>query len=342
MEPESCVRKFLAVLILILGSVPVFCQAPSLFDQMYGQEVVKVTLKTNIDDFLENRRNSDYIPAQFVFTDQGGREHDLGIKIRVRGKYRRMKCDLPPIKLNFDKDELRELGYSDFDKYKLVTHCLDSQEGEDVVLREHLVYQLHNIITPHSFRTQLIEVTYLDTGSGEQSTHYGIIIENTDEMARRIGGAVCDDCYGVNRKFNTDNLLRTSVFQYMIGNTDWSIAEQKNIKVLAAEQSNTFQLVSYDFDFSGLVDAPYYVPTVELGLGYRERYYKGLACTETQMLETLDYYKTKEDLILSAVDEHPFLTRRSKFDIKRYLGSFFKQIDNESGHKRIKGLAYID
>jgi hypothetical protein len=327
---------------LMLSGLVLHGQAPSLFDHFYGRSVVKVTLTTNIHDFLENRKNSDYIPAQFSFTDPFGQEQELDIKIRVRGKYRRMKCDLPPIKLNFDKDELEALGYSRLDKYKLVTHCLASEAGNDVVLREHLVYQLHNIVTPHSFRTQLIEITYIDTGSGDQSTHYGIIIESEEEMAQRIGGRVCEDCYGVNRKFNVENLLHTSVFQYMIGNTDWSIAQQKNVKVLSADQSNIFHLVTYDFDFSALVDAPYYVPAQELGLSYRERYYKGLACTEEQMIATLEYFKSIEELILRTVREHPFLSRSSKIDIQRYLGSFFKEIDHPSGHQRIRGLAYID
>jgi hypothetical protein len=342
MEPESYIRTVILTLSLTLSSLLLHAQAPSLFDHLYGRPIVKVTLTTNINDFLENRKNSDYIPAQFSFTDPYGQARELDIKIRVRGKYRRMKCDLPPIKLNFDKDELEDLGYSRLDKYKLVTHCLASEAGDDVVLREHLVYQLHNLVTPHSFRTQLIEITYFDTGSGEKSTHYGIIIESEEEMAQRIGGAVCEDCYGVNRKFDVDNLLRTSVFQYMIGNTDWSIAQQKNIKVLSADQSNVFHLVTYDFDFSAVVDAPYYVPAQELGLSYRERYYKGLACTEEQMIATLQYFKSVEEIILNTVKEHPFLSRSSKIDIQRYLGAFFKQIDHRSGHKRIKGLAYIN
>ena len=341
MKTGSCVSKIFLAIVFILSSLATQAQGLSLFDHLYGQPLAKVELKTDLQSFLQNRTNSDYIPAFFIFSDQQGQQQELAIKIKVRGKYRRMKCDLPPIKLNFDKEELVDLGFSAIDKYKLVTHCLDSKEGEDLVLREHLVYQLHNIITPNSFRTQLIEITYFDTGTGDRSTHYGIIIENEEEMAQRLGGAVCEDCYGVNRKFSLDNVLKTSVFQYMIGNTDWSIAKQKNVKVLTADQSDVFQIISYDFDFSGLVDAPYYVPATEFGLSYRERYYKGIACTEEQMLQCLDYFKSFETVLLGTVDDHPFLTRRSKIDIKRYLGSFFYQIDTRSGHKRIKGIAYI-
>ncbi len=342
MDTERFFSMILLVFVLALNSYDLNAQAPSLFDHMYGPSITKIHLETNIESFKANRRNGNYIPAQFSFTDEKGINHNLSVDIRVRGKYRRTKCDLPPIKLNFQVEELIAKGYSSFDKYKIVTHCLDSDEGDEMVLKEHLVYQLQEEISPNSFRTQLIEITYLDTGSGDQSTHYAIIIESDKEMAQRLQGTICQDCYGVNRKFDQENVLYASVFQYMIGNTDWSIAHQKNVKVLLANNSDKFQLVSYDFDFSGLVKAPYYIPQVELGIGYRERYYKGLSCTEEQMLNCLDYFKSKEEQILGKVDMHPFLSKRSKIDIKRYLKTFFTQIDRKSGHKQIKGLAYIN
>lgn len=341
MESESQWQKWLLALTLIMSSLSLSAQAPSLFDHVYGQDILKVELKTDIEAFLENRRNADYIPADFSFVDAYGQSYQLGTKIRVRGKYRRMRCDLPPIKLNFDKDELLALGFSDIDKFKLVTHCLDAVQGDDIVLREHLVYQLHQLVTPYSFRTQLMEITYWDTGTGDRSTHFAILIENEEEMARRLGGVVCDNCFGVNRKFDLENIMHTSVFQYMIGNADWSIANQKNIKVLDAEQSDQFQIVSYDFDFSGLVNAPYYAPRQDLGISQRERYYGGLACSEEQILNSLAYFNAKKEPILQTVKDHPFLSISSKRDIIRYLSTFFIQIDNGSGHKQMKGLNLI-
>ncbi len=342
MLQEPLLNRLFLLISFMIGSQLLSAQTvPSIFDHMQGQEVVKVELRTNISDFIANRRNADYIPAEFIFTDHDGTEQNLDIKIRVRGKYRRVNCDLSPIKLNFDKDELADMGFSTIDKYKMITHCLASDKGDDIVLREHLIYQLHNLVSPYSFRTQLIEVTYYDTGSGDRSTHYGVIIENKEEMARRLGGAVCEDCYGTNRKFDTENMLQTSVFQYMIGNMDWSIAKQKNVKILNAGPSDVFQVVTYDFDFSALVNPPYYAPQPELGIVGRERYYRGLACTEEQMLDCLDHFKALEIQIIATVDDHPRLSKASKMDIKRYLGSFFTQIRRNSGHKKIKGIAYL-
>ncbi len=335
-------NRFFLFIGLILGSIQVNAQTTlSLFDHLQEQEVIKIELRANIEDFLSNRRNADYIPAVFIYTDQQGSRKSLDTKIRVRGNYRRIKCDLPPIKLNFDKDELAAMGFSTIDKYKMVTHCLDDNQGDDIVLREHLIYQLHNLVTPYSFRTQLVEVTYHDTGSGDRSTHYGIIIENEEEMAQRLGGSVCDNCYGADRKFDVENMLQTSVFQYMIGNMDWSIFKQKNTKILNAGASDVFQVVTYDFDFSALVNAPYYAPQQELGLVGRERYYMGLACTEDQMMDCLDHFKSLESPIISTINEHPRLSKSSKMDIRRYIGTFFAKIQQPSGHKKIKGLSYL-
>jgi hypothetical protein len=38
-------------------------------------------------------------------------------------------CGFPPLKLNFNKSELNANGLSKADEYKLVTHCLEGEEG---------------------------------------------------------------------------------------------------------------------------------------------------------------------------------------------------------------------
>ena len=64
----------------------------------------------------------------------------------------------------------------------------------------------------------------------------------------------------------------------MIGNTDWSVPNQHNCKVLSGmniEHSDLGTIVPYDFDYSGLVDADYAVPYEGLALeSVRERRYR--------------------------------------------------------------------
>ncbi len=62
---------------------------------------------------------------------------------------------------------------------------------------------------------------------------------------------------------------RMAIFNYMIGNTDWSVPNQHNVRILSqsnAERPNLGIIVPYDFDYTGLVNADYAVPIEQLGI----------------------------------------------------------------------------
>jgi len=98
-------------------------------------------------------------------------------------------CPFPPIRLNPQKGEPRGTVFDGQDKLKLVTHCHDWDSFEQNVLEEYLVYRIYNQLTDVSFRVQLVEITYLDTGGeNDPLTRMGFLIENEDAMASRVGG----------------------------------------------------------------------------------------------------------------------------------------------------------
>lgn len=84
----------------------------------------------------------------------------------------------------------------------------------------------------------------------------------------RLNSAVHMDTYAVDSGFIIDffqksfrSLKRTqneayltmAVFQYFIGNTDWSVEYQQNIKLLAIDSTSIPTTVPYDFDHAGTV-----------------------------------------------------------------------------------------
>ena len=71
--------------------------------------------------------------------------------LSLRGKFRRMRCQFPPLRVQFKKDTLRALGLADHNDLKLVTHCMDDPDSSrENILREYLCYRLYNILTPIS------------------------------------------------------------------------------------------------------------------------------------------------------------------------------------------------
>ena len=230
----------------------------SFFDRLTNPDVTRFTLTFDFDQ-MEDMKNVDgYFPA--TFSHQG---ENWDANLKVRGRYRRRICDFPPLKLKLSKDMLEAAGLQRHNKFKLVTHCSDNFDVADNVLREQLAYELYNTLTGEGFRTQLVQVTYRNATDGQTIERFGILIEDTDEMAHAMGGKECDDCVNVNSsQFLAGNLEKVALFNYMIGNADYAVVMPRNIKIVQQSAGNKYRAVPYDFDFAGMVNTEYAVPNV--------------------------------------------------------------------------------
>jgi hypothetical protein len=120
----------------------------------------------------------------------------------------------------------------------------------------------------------------------------------------------------------------------MIGNTDWAVTYQHNIKVLIGRSSVKPELgiaVPYDFDYSGLVDAHYATPAEALGLeSVRERRYLGLCRTEDDFAKTLREFSDKKAEFYRLINEFPYLDEKVKKGMTGYLDEFYNGIDKRN------------
>ena len=118
------------------------------------------------------------------------------------------------------------------------------------------------------------------------------------------------------------------MFQYMIGNGDYSVTGRHNLKILALNSGNPsgFLPVPYDFDFSGLVNPHYALPSETLGTtSVQERYYLGLCRPKPVHEETIQELAQFEDEIMEYIKDFEYLDDKEKVDMIEYLGSYFKE-----------------
>lgn len=296
----------------------------SVFDRLHHAQIIQVTLELDLPQLLDDRNTRN---TQTAILREGQNQYE--VEIEVRGRYRRRICEVPPMKLKFDKKGLRAGGLNEHNDLKLVTHCSADKSGNEYLLREQLAYELYNLITPQSFRTQLLEITYLDRTSGYTETHMGILIEDVDEMAERLGGAECDECYGLTySQFQNRNTEQLTLFQYMIGNADWGILQQRNVKMIRMEGQEEFVAVPYDFDFAGLVNAKYAVPDASLGQrSVRERVWQWRFEHPASLAPATSHFLAKKDQILAHVNSFELLSKGSRREISRYLDEFFEELE---------------
>ncbi|HMO38196.1 MAG TPA: hypothetical protein PKC76_04520 [Saprospiraceae bacterium] len=304
----------------------------SIFDKLHTQEVLKVEIETDLDSLLRTLRTEDEVPALFTFKDEKGKKQSWKVKLQVRGKFRRRTCDFPPLHFKFSKKQLAAAGLNDHNDLKLITHCFDNAQSDELVMREYLTYKLYQIVSPHSFRVQLLRVKYRDSQSKRSFTRYNVLVEDDDEMRERADSKFCNSCYGLPKDtFTEENLTRNCLFQYMIGNSDWSVAMLRNLKLLQPKDGSKNIIVPYDFDFSGIVSAPYARPDATLGIRtVRERVLLGFEHSGEEMAPTIEFFKAHKKVFLDYIHKFKPLSVEARREMIEYIESFYRCLESET------------
>jgi len=318
----------LPALILIVMLTSTAARPSPLFDE---DSVLEIKLSGPLDTLIDNKKSrSDY---PFVLSTD---DVDINIDVRKRGNSRTVVCRFPPLRLQFKQEESSGTVFADQGKIKLVTHCKrDDERAENNVLDEYAAYQILNLISDASFRVRLLRVSFDDTDGkqkGLDRAYYGFLIEPDKALAARIGGQTTDIEGLLYSPLNAEQVALMYVFQYLIGNTDWSLVRADtadtcchNIELI--DMDGDLYAVPYDFDLSGLVDAVYAKPGPSLNtMRVTKRVYRGYCRTPIESVATaLQTINGMKDAILAEVENVPALNEKSAKSRRRFLQSFFEQ-----------------
>jgi hypothetical protein len=237
--------------------------------------------------------------------------------------------------LNFRKKQVVDTEFAGQDKLKLVTHCRSKNSYyEQLVLREFLVYRFLNVMTDSSFGVRLLQINYVDTEGAAPMTRLGFVIEDDDVVAKRNGmhfiktGDISSD----DLDSRAQNFI--NVFQYLVGNTEFSLVRAEpgeycchNIDLMSATKGAPFTPVAYDFDFAGLVNAPYAAPNPRFEIkNVRQRLFRGLCANNELLPDTLQRFIDSREAIYGVVDNVELLSSKSRRDVTRYLNQFYERI----------------
>lgn len=246
-------------------------QTQSVFDYLTAQEGGALTLELDLTELINSKNTKQYFPGSLTATD--GKM--LKVEVRARGKFRRRICEVPPLKLKFPKKELRAAQLDTFNEIKLVVPCFDDPRGEELLLREYVAYRIYERLNPqYSVRARLAKITFRDKHVEHFKTPvYCLLLEHEEQLAARLGGQTVTAYSLTPDSLNIEQAALTAMFQYLIGNTDWGVADARNVHMFKSGNGDKIRLIPYDFDFAGLVKAPYATPNAESGLkNVQERY----------------------------------------------------------------------
>jgi hypothetical protein len=276
-------------------------------------------------------------PGTVTVAGDNGTPTVLKVTLATRGNLRLnvRTCANVPLKVNFVKKETSGTVFDGQDKMKLVVHCQDGDRYEQFVLREYLAYRLHNLLSPHAFRVRLARATYVDARNGKViDTKPAVFIEDDGDVAKRMDGRVVELPRMSFKDFDQQALVDMALFQYMIGNTDYSIYALHNL-VPVTTPAKVFYPIIWDFDVSGLVSPPYGIPAKSLGIySVKERLYRGPCRTMDEYEPSLAKFRSKEAEALELVNTIPGLQDRDKKDVTEFLRDFFTRLNRKDGLKK--------
>jgi hypothetical protein len=263
---------------------------------------------------------------------------DIAVDFHARGHVRRMArtCDYVPLKLDFAKGAGAGTVFAKQDSLKLVVQCAGGGDFEQYILREYLAYRIYNLVTVRSLRARLAKVTYVDkTTNKPTGTRLGMFLEDDNEVAKRLEGRIVELQRLQFADLDSDALMPAMLFEYMIGNTDVSIYALHNVRIVQ-RPDKTLHVVPYDFDLSGLVNAPYAVPARGFMIkSVTERIYRG-PCRNQEMVDPyIANFVAKKDAIRALPDSVPGITRQTRDETRSYIDSFYSAIRTS---KDVKGL----
>ena len=129
---------------------------------------------------------------------------------------------------------------------------------------------------------------------------------------------------------------RFAVFEYMISNYDWSMRAAPrgdecchNGRLLAGGPGGLFVPVPYDFDYSGLVDAPYATPPEGIPIAnVRQRNYRGYCAHLAQARAFAAQISPRRAEFLGVFSAVPGLDARNQARAAAYIQGFFADVDS--------------
>ncbi len=305
-------------------------QAPPIFFD--SEDPLAVTLTANIGRLRRDKSpNPPWRAATLSYTSAEATTVTVPIKARTRGIWRLKTCEFPPLRLNFSGEQSKGTVFQRLDKPKLVSFCRDTDGYEQYVLQELQLYRAYQLLTPVSHKVRLLRVAYTDSASGKvHATRHAILLEEPDALAARLGGRIVEHKGALPGDLDPFFDALVGVFQYFIGNTDFSSAALHNMELLQ-KPDGTMVPLAYDFDFSGAVNATYATVDPKLTVTHvRARLFRGYCTEGDAFAKIFALFNEKKDQIYALYGDPvgKLLDPRVARETLQYFDAFYRTIND--------------
>ena len=290
--------------------------------------VLEAELRGPVAATIRDKKDPD--ERQFILvTDEG----EWPVKVRTRGKSRIELCQFPPLRLNFPGEAPNHGSFAGLDKVKLVTHCGSSSRNHDNLLAEFAAYRMFQLLTDNSYRVRLMSMGYVETDRRKSKPVDGpaFLIEPSDRTAARLSGDASPVQHIVKSRIDGDQAALVFVFQYLIGNSDFSLVTATgddacchNLDPLTVDGRQV--LVPYDFDLATLVGARYARQSAAYMRNRgRDRVYGGYCLDELPLEGAIETILARRTELLDVLKRLPWSSAEAGQKRVDFVASFFEE-----------------
>ena len=332
-------RRLWGVLLALLGTAVsprvLDAQPVEVLPLFADDSIVELTLTIPLRTLVTRRSRRPEVTGTIGYDGPRGTPVTLDVEVRPRGHSRLELCSFPPLRLNLDREQVPGTLFEGQNRLKLVTLCRDTSSYADYLQLEYLIYRMYYSISEFAYNAKPVLMHYVDTErDGRVTTAPAFFIEDTDGLASRVG-MMAVEVPEIEREALEPRALATlGLFQFMIGNTDWSVTSPArgeacchNSDVLQ-DPNGQFVVVPYDFDQAGFINTSYALPNERLGIrSVRQRLYRGLCRTNEYLDDAIAEFNAARAGIESMIAGAP-IDERSRKDAASYTTEFYEIIND--------------
>jgi hypothetical protein len=327
-------KQLVFALAIALGSSTVAAKAAGPKPLFASDEPISITIQGPIST-LVSKRSSPPLPGTL---SAYGVTYPITLAPRGITRLKSDICEFPPLRVEFTRPPPAGSLFQGQHRLKLFVHCKRDAGYQQKILLEYAGYRLYNLMTPLSFRARLANINYVNADGTPYVSRIGFFLEDVDDVAKRNGlssahmGSLVDL-----QRIDPVSGARLAVFEYMISNYDWSMrAGPKgtecchNSRLLAGAPGSPLVTIPYDFDWSGLVEAPYAGPPAQLEAveNVRQRLYRGYCAHMNQARAITAQLAPRRAEFTGLFATIPGLDARNQSRASAYINGFFNDLDS--------------
>ena len=302
-----------------------------LFD---GEDVFDLTIRAPITRLMRQAKDADDVFGSLELADGTS----VPMSCNKYGISRLRECELAALAITVEAADVQGTPFDGLHILRLVTPCRLRGNYDKYTMLEYLVYRSYAVIADPALRVRLVQVQFQDSEKpGKDRSGYAFFIEDIGAAAARGGQAWLDIESQEISDLDAAQLTVMTLFQYMVGNTDWSAVRGRpddrcchNVAVFGEEGGGPNTVVPFDFDQTGLVNPPYAAPP-DPSLGIRwvtDRSFRGLCEHNAEIPEAVRIFNDRRSELEALFNDDGLPYAKAREHAWQFVEGFYDTIND--------------